>query len=153
MRAHLGAHVEQAGDERNRRRLAHVVGVGLEGQAQHGDGLAAQAGADRVGYLPRPRALSCTSAPTFSERSAISLMKVILVARKALAAYLISSAVRRAVNISGPWFRDSGRENSARTLRPRSLDVPITMRSGNLKSRIAAPSRRNSGLEATSTSA
>ena len=50
---------------------------------------------------PMPRATSCTSAPTFSARSAISLMKVILVARKALAAYLISSAVRRAVNISG----------------------------------------------------
>ena len=45
---------------------------------------------------PMPRATSCTSAPTFSPRSAISLMKVILVARKALAAYLISSAVRRA---------------------------------------------------------
>ena len=47
---------------------------------------------------PMPRATSCTSAPTFSHRSAISLMKVILVARKALAAYLISSAVRRPVN-------------------------------------------------------
>ena len=40
---------------------------------------------------PMPRATSCTSAPAFSQRSAISLMKVILVARKALAAYLISS--------------------------------------------------------------
>ena len=38
---------------------------------------------------PMPRATSCTSAPTASQRSAISLMKVILVARKALAAYLI----------------------------------------------------------------
>jgi hypothetical protein len=44
---------------------------------------------------PMPRATSCTSAPTFSHRSAISLMKVILVARNALPAYLISSAVRR----------------------------------------------------------
>ena len=50
---------------------------------------------------PIPRATSWISAPTFSDRSAISLMKVILVARKALAAYLISSAVRRVVNISG----------------------------------------------------
>jgi hypothetical protein len=32
-----------------------------------------------------------------------------LVARNAFAAYLISSAVRRAVNISGPWLSDSGR--------------------------------------------
>ena len=44
---------------------------------------------------PMPRATSWTSAPTFSQRSAISLMKVIFVARKALAAYLVSSAVRR----------------------------------------------------------
>ena len=50
---------------------------------------------------PIPRATSWMSAPTFSDRSAISLMKVILVARKALAAYLISSAVRRVVNING----------------------------------------------------
>ena len=48
---------------------------------------------------PMPRATSCTLAPTFSERSAISLMKVILVARNAFAAYLIISAVRRSVNI------------------------------------------------------
>src|SRR5664279_4751422 len=44
---------------------------------------------------PMPRATSCTSAPTFSAKSAISLMKVILVARNALAAYLINSAVKR----------------------------------------------------------
>ena len=40
---------------------------------------------------PMPRATCCTSAPTASQRSAISLMKVIFIARKALAAYLISS--------------------------------------------------------------
>ena len=40
-----------------------------------------------------PRATSCTSAPTRSQRSAISLMKVIFMARKAFAAYLMSSAV------------------------------------------------------------
>jgi hypothetical protein len=44
-----------------------------------------------------------------SERSAISLMKVILVARNALAADLIISAVRRPVNIRGAWFSDKGR--------------------------------------------
>ncbi len=48
---------------------------------------------------------SCTSAPTRSHRSAISLMKVILVARKALAAYLISSAVRRPVVMIGERLR------------------------------------------------
>ena len=47
---------------------------------------------------PMPRATSCTLAPTSSHRLAISLMKVILVARKALAAYLVSSDVRRLVN-------------------------------------------------------
>ena len=50
---------------------------------------------------PMPRATSCTSPPTFSQRLAISLMKVILVARKALAAYLISSLVSRLVNSDG----------------------------------------------------
>ena len=44
---------------------------------------------------PMPRATSCTSTPTASHRSAISLMKVIFTARNALAAYLISSAARR----------------------------------------------------------
>ena len=42
---------------------------------------------------PIPSATAWTSAPTFSHRVAISLMKVILVARNALAAYLIISAV------------------------------------------------------------
>ena len=42
---------------------------------------------------------------------------------------------------------------SPSTLRARSSEVPTTMRSGNLKSRIAAPSRKNSGLDATTKSA
>ncbi|MNU09137.1 hypothetical protein D3C72_2555350 [compost metagenome] len=54
---------------------------------------------------PMPRATCCTSAPVASQRSAISLMKVIFIARNALAAYLMSSAVRRPVNISGAWLR------------------------------------------------
>ncbi len=58
---------------------------------------------------PMPRATCCTSAPTASHRSAISLMKVIFIARKALAAYLISSEVRRSVNRIGVSFRNSGR--------------------------------------------
>ena len=58
---------------------------------------------------PMPRATSCTLAPTFSHRSAISLMNVILVARNALAAYLISSAVRRPVNRIGVSLMNSGR--------------------------------------------
>jgi hypothetical protein len=50
---------------------------------------------------PIPRDTSWTSAPTASHRSAISLMKVILTARNAFAAYLISSLVRRPVNRIG----------------------------------------------------
>ena len=46
---------------------------------------------------PMPWATSWTSEPSFSQRSAISLMNVILVARNALAAYLMSSAVLRPV--------------------------------------------------------
>ena len=54
---------------------------------------------------PMPLATSWTSAPTFSHRSAISLMKVILVARKALPAYLISSAVSSVVITIGVSIR------------------------------------------------
>ena len=39
------------------------------------------------------------------------------------------------------------------TVRARSSSVPMTMRSGRLKSPMAAPSRRNSGLETTAKSA
>ena len=46
---------------------------------------------------PTPWATSITSPPTFSHRSAISLMNVTFIARKTLAAYLTSSAVRRVV--------------------------------------------------------
>jgi len=50
---------------------------------------------------PMPRATSITSAPRLSQMLAISLMKLILVARKALEAYLIISAVRRSVTTIG----------------------------------------------------
>ncbi len=80
-------------------------------------------------------------------------MKVIFIARKALEAYLISSLVRRSVIISGVSIRFSGRYISVITARARSSSRPTTTRSGRLKSSIAAPSRRNSGLETTATSA
>ncbi|MNN98100.1 hypothetical protein D3C81_2174050 [compost metagenome] len=47
--------------------------------------------------IPMPCATSVTSAPTFSHMLAISLMKEILVARNALDAYLIISALRISV--------------------------------------------------------
>jgi hypothetical protein len=56
--AHSRAHVEQAGHQWNRRRLAHVVSVGLEGETEYGHRLAAQAAANRVGDLTRHRALT-----------------------------------------------------------------------------------------------
>src|SRR3546814_3983385 len=40
--AHLGAGILQRLDDRDRGRIAHVVGVGLEGQAEQRDGAAAR---------------------------------------------------------------------------------------------------------------
>src|ERR671911_1655607 len=50
---------------------------------------------------PMPADTSVTSAPTSSQRFEISFMKLILVARKALAAYLIISALTRSVVTNG----------------------------------------------------
>ena len=50
---------------------------------------------------PMPLETALMSAPVRSQRAAISLMKVILVARKALAAYLIISALSRSVVMIG----------------------------------------------------
>ena len=58
---------------------------------------------------PIPRATAWTSAPTASQRVEISLMKLILVARKALDAYLMSSALSRPVARIGVSMRFSGR--------------------------------------------
>ena len=54
---------------------------------------------------PMPRAMSWTSPPTRSHRFAISLMNEILVARKALAAYFVSSAVAMFVSTKGAEIR------------------------------------------------
>ena len=53
-------------------------------------------------------ATSCTSAPTDSQRSAISLMKVTFMARNALAAYLASSADSRLTKTTGALRSASG---------------------------------------------
>ena len=57
---------------------------------------------------PTPLETCCTSAPVRSHRSAISLMKAILVARKQLAAYLMSSALSSEVNSTGVSARERG---------------------------------------------
>src|SRR5215217_3296220 len=76
-------------------------------------------------------------------------MKEILVARKALLAYLIISAVRRSVMTIG---ERSGRCNCATLFAASRSREPITLRCGLIKSAIADPSRRNSGQETTAKS-
>ena len=101
---------------------------------------------------PMPRATSWTSAPTFSQRSAISLMKVILVARKALAAYFDQFGGLQRGEDDRPSRSDRAAGRGWRmTSRARSFSAPMITRSGRMKSLIAEPSRRNSGLETTST--
>ncbi len=103
------------------------------------------------GSRPMPRATSSTSAPARSQTRATWLMKLILVARKALEACLISSAVLRSVaRNSVPGWSVIGAYSARSTSVPRSESVPTTIRSGRRVSSTAEPSRRNSGLEATS---
>src|SRR3546814_1414922 len=56
--AHLGAGILQRLDDRDRGRVAHVVGVGLEGQAEQRDGAAADRSLDRRQNLAAHRALA-----------------------------------------------------------------------------------------------
>src|SRR5579863_9011118 len=51
--AHRGAEVVQRGDQRDRRRIAGIVGIRLEGQAEYGDGLAAHRTVERRDHLAR----------------------------------------------------------------------------------------------------
>ena len=63
----------------------------------------------------------------------------------------MSSAVARSVaSSSHPVASTIGRYSSASRVVPRSVSVPTTIRSGLRVSWTAEPSRRNSGLEATS---
>src|SRR5262245_18310898 len=94
---------------------------------------------------PNPRTTSLISAPTRSQIFAISLAKLILVARNALAAYLIISAEARSVVTTGTAVNPAGRGAEGGGVkvcsiigwyraRSRSvaklLDAPITIRSG-----------------------
>jgi hypothetical protein len=87
-----------------------------------------------------------TSAPTRSHRFAISFMNEIRVASIAFAAYFVISADGMSMKMIGFPVRTNGAYSSAITLRAWSLSTPITTRSGFMKSSIAAPSFRNSGL-------
>ena len=93
-----------------------------------------------------PMATCFTSAPSRSQMTAISLMNEMRVARNALEAYLIISAVRRSVMMIGAF---SVRYRLATCSAARGSFDPRTTRSGNMKSPMADPSRRNSGLLTT----
>ena len=77
-------------------------------------------------------------------------MKLILVASMALAAYLVSSALRTSITTMRSWLRLKGAYSSRSCASAAALAVPTTMRSGRMQSATAAPSFRNSGLLTTS---
>ncbi len=58
--------------------------------------------------VPMPRRTLSTSAPTRSQRFAISFMNVILVARSALAAYFVISADSSSITRMGLPLRTNG---------------------------------------------
>ncbi len=103
----------------------------------------------RLSY-PKPVTRSSTFAPTASQSPAMVLMKVSLVARNAFEAYLMSSDVVASVMTAGA--PESLNSSATRTAASRS-SAPTTTRSGLSESATAVPSRRNSGLETTTTSA
>ena len=99
--------------------------------------------------VPMPLRTSPTSAPTRSQRLAISFMNEIRLASIALAAYLVSSAEARSITRTGLPVRTNGAYSSRITASACASSVPTITRSGLRKSSTAAPSFRNSGLETT----
>src|SRR5690606_21536062 len=79
-------------------------------------------------------------------------MNVILVAKKEFAAYLVNSEDLSSIKMIGLPDLTYGAYNSPIKAFAFSLDVPTTTLSGFMKSSTATPSRKNSGLETTSTS-
>ena len=82
----------------------------------------------------------------FSQRLAISLMKLILVASMALATYLVISALSGDMTRNGFSVRRNGVYSSCSTSPTSGRRTPTTTRSGFMKSSMAAPSLRNSGI-------
>ncbi len=76
-------------------------------------------------------------------------MKLMRVASMALAAYLVSSALRTSISTSFSWLRLNGAYSWRISLVATVSSLPTTMRSGRMKSSMAAPSFRNSGLLTT----
>src|SRR5437660_207794 len=77
-------------------------------------------------------------------------MKLILVASRQLATYLVISADSGVMTRNGRSVRRNGAYSSWSRSPTSARRTPTTTRSGLLKSSIAAPSLRNSGLLATS---
>ena len=93
-----------------------------------------------------------TSAPTNSQKLAISFMNVILVAKNELAAYFVNSADFSSINKIGFPCRTNGLYNCSIIFCAFSDELPITTLSGFIKSSTAKPSLKNSGFETTSKS-
>ena len=100
--------------------------------------------------VPMPWRTADTSAPTLSQRFAISLMNEIFTASSELAAYFVISALALSITRMGAPPRTNGAYRSFITSAARWLAAPITTRSGFRKSSIAAPSFMNSGFDTTS---
>ena len=96
--------------------------------------------------VPIPCLTASTSASRREQRLAISFIKVILVAKKALAAYLVNSADFASM-IGFPCLT-RGYISALITLL--YLNRTHNSRSGFIKSSTATPSRKNSGFETTS---
>ena len=79
-------------------------------------------------------------------------MKVILVAKNEFAAYFVNSADFSSMKYIGFPCRTNGRYKLSITFLARSSRVPITTRSGFMKSLTANPSLKNSGFETTAKS-
>ena len=101
--------------------------------------------------VPIPRRIFSMSAPTCSQYSDRSFMNEIFTARKALAAYFVTSALFSSNTRIGAPVCTNGSYTSRSTSAAYWLEVPTTTRSGFMKSSTANPSRKNSGLLTTST--
>ena len=99
--------------------------------------------------VPIPMETSSIFTPIFSHKLANSFINVILVAKKAFEAYLINSAALLDVFIYFAPLEIRGEYKFLSILLDFLLFVPITILSGYIKSLIASPSLKNSGLETT----
>ena len=100
--------------------------------------------------LPMPARTILTSAPTSSQRLAMSFINEIRVASMELAAYFVISAEGMSMKMTRKLLMRNGLYRRVSSFLAFSLSTPTTTRSGLIKSLMALPSFRNSGFEATS---